>query len=306
MTQYHNIDLNLFRVFVAVFQHRSISRASEALGVTPASVSQSIKKLSSDLNTPLFVRQGRGIAPTVHSQQLIEQVSPLISQFDNVIEGCIYNEQKPNSRTLIVHAPETLIYKHIKDSEKVNNDTTRYNIEWVDILYRSSDSYETLKFHNADAIIDIFQITEPNICNDFLFEDEMVVVAANNHPRVSDSITEAQFLRESHVILNYQFRNASLFEMFYNRPPIRRKILSTQTSITSMLSLVARSEALCLCPKQFALQQAQLLPIKTLPFPGVIEPINYWLIYPAEQSEAESVKWLYHTLTGEQQQAGLE
>ncbi|GEM79695.1 LysR family transcriptional regulator [Vibrio superstes] len=297
MSRDHNIDLNLFRIFVAVYQHRSVSRASEALGVTPASVSQSIKKLSTELCLPLFIRQGRGITPTIHAQQLIEQVSPLVSQFDTIIEECIYSGHRANEKTLIVHAPETLIYDHIADSEKINNDLTRYNIEWVDIFYRSSDSYETLKLHNADALIDIFQITDVNVCNDFLFEDEMVVVLAKDHPRINDSITKEQYSNESHIILNYQFRNASLFEMFYNQEPIKRKILSTQSSLTSMLSLVARSEALCLCPKRFAMQQANILPIKTLPFPGPVESISYWLIYPSEQRGSDSIKWLYHTLT---------
>ncbi len=297
MTQYSDkIDLNLFRTFATVYKHDSISRAAEELNVTPASVSQSIKKLSIELNTSLFMRRGRGITPTLQAHHLIERITPLLHEFDVITNDCLYGVHQSTPRKVVVQAPEPIIFEHIKSTELANHTETRFRLEWLDILYSNSDSYETLKFKHADAIIDIFQLAEPNICNDLLFEDEIVVIASKNHPRVGSTISPEQFAEESHIILNYQFGESSLFEMLYNSPPPKRRILSTQTSLTSMLSLTSESEALCLCTRRFAEQHANRLPIKILPFPGPVEPVKFWLIYPAQSRDTHAIKWLHFTL----------
>ncbi|GAL33344.1 transcriptional regulator LysR family [Vibrio maritimus] len=299
MTQYSDkIDLNLFRTFAAVYKHDSISRAAEELNVTPASVSQSIKKLSNELNTSLFMRRGRGITPTLQAHHLIARIKPLLHEFDVITNDCLFDTSQSSRRKIVVQAPEPIIFEHIKRTELANQDQSRFRLEWLDILYSNSDSYETLKFKYADAIIDIFQLAEPNICNDLLFEDEVVVIAAKDHPRVGSSISAEQFAEESHIILNYQFGESSLFEMLYNSQPPKRRILSTQTSLTSMLSLTSESEALCLCTKRFAQQQASRLPIKILPFPGHVEPVKFWLIYPVQNRDTQAIKWLRSTLLG--------
>ena len=38
----HMVDLNLFRVFDAMMQHRSVRKASEMLSVTPSAVSHAL------------------------------------------------------------------------------------------------------------------------------------------------------------------------------------------------------------------------------------------------------------------------
>ncbi|MGV2986538.1 LysR family transcriptional regulator [Vibrio sp. E150_011] len=296
MALHPNIDLNLFRVFLVVFKYCSISRAAEELQVTPASVSQSIKKLSADLHTPLFLRQGRGIVPTLQAQQLLERLTPVMGQFDTVIEDCLYSESGTSPRSFVIQAPETIIFEHIKNTERIHSEQSRYRIEWVDLLHRHSDSYQTLNFKHADAIIDIFQLSEPNMCNDFLFEDEVVVVASAHHPRINHDITLEQFVNELHVILNYQLGESPLFDMLYNSNPPKRQILATLTSLSSMLTITAQSETLCLCPKRFAQHHAKHLPLQILTFPGPIEAARYWLIYPFEEAENIAIQWLKTTL----------
>jgi DNA-binding transcriptional LysR family regulator len=56
--------------FLAVYELGSVRAASEALHVTPAAVSASIKYLESALDVGLFVKAGRGIVPTDSAQTL--------------------------------------------------------------------------------------------------------------------------------------------------------------------------------------------------------------------------------------------
>ena len=58
------MDLNLIRVFVAIYETRSLTAAASRLFVTQPAVSQSLGRLRRDLDDPLFRRDGRAMEPT--------------------------------------------------------------------------------------------------------------------------------------------------------------------------------------------------------------------------------------------------
>jgi DNA-binding transcriptional LysR family regulator len=58
------MDLNLVRVFVAIFESRSLTAAAARLFVTQSAVSQSLARLRAELDDPLFERAGRTMEPT--------------------------------------------------------------------------------------------------------------------------------------------------------------------------------------------------------------------------------------------------
>lgn len=58
------MDLNLIRVFVAIFETRSLTTAAARLYVTQPAVSQALGRLRRELDDPLFERDGRAMDPT--------------------------------------------------------------------------------------------------------------------------------------------------------------------------------------------------------------------------------------------------
>ena len=61
MPVYRLPSLNALRAFEAAARHPSFAKASEELNVTPAAVSQQIKKLEEHLQVQLFGRKNRGL-----------------------------------------------------------------------------------------------------------------------------------------------------------------------------------------------------------------------------------------------------
>jgi len=70
-----NIDLNLYKVFIKVYELKNISKASEALFVSQPSISHSIKELENQLNIKLFYRNSKGVEPTPEAKKLYYYVS---------------------------------------------------------------------------------------------------------------------------------------------------------------------------------------------------------------------------------------
>ena len=70
-----SIDLNILKVFEALHEEGSATRAALRLGLTQSAVSAALGRLRRLYGDPLFTRTGRGLAPTLRAQEL----KPLIS-----------------------------------------------------------------------------------------------------------------------------------------------------------------------------------------------------------------------------------
>ncbi|MFJ4142523.1 LysR substrate-binding domain-containing protein [Pseudomonas sp. NPDC089734] len=70
------VDLNLLKVFEALHDESSASRAALRLGVTQSAISAALRRLREVYGDALFVRTGRGLAPTLRADQL----KPVISE----------------------------------------------------------------------------------------------------------------------------------------------------------------------------------------------------------------------------------
>src|ERR1700761_3392192 len=57
-------DLNLLRVFLAIWDLRSLTAAGERLAITQPAVSHALRRLRTLFEDPLFVRTPHGMVPT--------------------------------------------------------------------------------------------------------------------------------------------------------------------------------------------------------------------------------------------------
>ena len=93
--------LSTFRTFEAAVRHLSFAKAAAELNVTPAAVSQQIKKLESYLGVALFVRSPNALALTDDAQAMYPKIRAGLDQFAAGVELTQHHPQ----RTLHVTAP---------------------------------------------------------------------------------------------------------------------------------------------------------------------------------------------------------
>jgi LysR family nitrogen assimilation transcriptional regulator len=67
-----NVDLQKIQYFLAVMEHRNYSSAAQALRVSQPTLSRQMSALEHEFDAPLFVRHGRGVAPTEAANRLYE------------------------------------------------------------------------------------------------------------------------------------------------------------------------------------------------------------------------------------------
>ena len=75
----NDLNMNLLRVFDAVYRTRNVSRAAEVLALSQPATSQALTRLRLLLKDALFVRSPGGVAPTPKAERLAQAVRLAIS-----------------------------------------------------------------------------------------------------------------------------------------------------------------------------------------------------------------------------------
>ena len=80
-----DVDLNLLRLFDAVYRLRSVSRAAEALQLSQPAASQGLARLRTQVHDALFTRAGRGVRPTPRADRLATAVQSAIATLEEAL-----------------------------------------------------------------------------------------------------------------------------------------------------------------------------------------------------------------------------
>ncbi|MBV5296273.1 MAG: LysR family transcriptional regulator [Curvibacter lanceolatus] len=103
MLKLHDIDLNLLRLFDAVYRARSVSRAAEALGLTQPAASQGLTRLRLLLKDALFVRAPGGVAPTPRAERLARAVQAALSLMEAALNESERFDPAESQRSFRIH-----------------------------------------------------------------------------------------------------------------------------------------------------------------------------------------------------------
>ena len=69
-TNIRNVDLNLLKVFDAIMEEHSISRAAVRLSVSQPAISNALNRLRVLYEDELFIRTAKGVAPTPKANEI--------------------------------------------------------------------------------------------------------------------------------------------------------------------------------------------------------------------------------------------
>ena len=98
-----DIDLNLLRLFDAVYRTGNVSRAAELLDLTQPAASQGLTRLRGLIHDPLFMRAAGGVQPTPKAQRLAQPVRHALATLEQALGETAVFDPVTSGRTFQIH-----------------------------------------------------------------------------------------------------------------------------------------------------------------------------------------------------------
>jgi DNA-binding transcriptional LysR family regulator len=103
------MDVRQLRQFLAVVDHGTVHRAAEHLFVAQPSVTQTIRRLESDLGTKLFIRRGRGLVLSPSGAALVGPAREVVRAIDVARETVAAVDGLRGGRLRIASMPSQVV-----------------------------------------------------------------------------------------------------------------------------------------------------------------------------------------------------
>lgn len=298
------LDLDWLHVFLEIYKTRNVSRAAERLGIAQANASVALNKLRHHFGDRLFARTSQGMEPTPFAQQIHAEVHATVERLAHLAgarPGFDPAAAERQFRICMTDISEVVVLPTL-----VNFLRRAAPGVVVEAERTSTDSPRRLESGELDLAVGFMPHLEAGFYQQTLFQQNFVVLAAADHPRVRADPTPAAFLAEGHIVVTTSGTGHAIVDRMLAQAGFERRIALKVPSFLGVARLVAQTELLVIVPRRLGETLARQERVRMLEPPLVLPPFavkQHW----HERFHADAGNaWLRHTLADLLRPAGAE
>lgn len=195
-------DLNLLYIFEALWRDRSVTGASENLGLTQAAVSSALKRLRTEHGDKMFTLVGRRMEPTPYASAIAQQLLDALALIRNAsAEEASFDPQ--TSRRLF-----TVRTRDIGEVVNLPGLMQRLQTEAPHVRVRTvfkpiDETLSGLANGRIDFALGFLPALETGIHRRQLFTQHYVCVMRKGHPLAMQELSRELFCQQQHLLVEY-------------------------------------------------------------------------------------------------------
>jgi DNA-binding transcriptional LysR family regulator len=302
----HNLDLNLLRVFEALLEERSVTRAAQRLGLTQSAVSHALNRLRYALGDELFLRGPDGMRATPHASEIAPGVLRGLRQLQAALAPSGFDPATTTRRFTVeagayvcaVMLPEVVARLRLEAP----------NAE-LRIRNAGSNLVETLDAGRSDLAIGAYTRAPDRFEQTPLFEDRMVWVIRAGHPMAEQPLTMDRLVSLPQIIIA-QVEDAEAVDGAVSDNGLERRAIWDDSALQqalaaqgkqrivavtapdshSALAIVSRTDMAAFVPRRLALA-FEPFGVKLLDPPYPAPGAHLSLLWRRDQ-DSPALKWL--------------
>jgi DNA-binding transcriptional LysR family regulator len=188
-----HMDLNLLKVFNAVFEDRNLVLAGQRLNLSQSAVSHALTRLRGLVADDLFLRTGRGLVPTARAAGMAPALRDALRSIEATLGVESFLPEKSTRRFTIAandHVTVAIVAPLSLD--------LRQAAPGVDLVVRPStrlDLAEQIDLGRIDLAIGIFSQVPPRLNARTLMTQSEVILMRKGHPAARRKLTLGDFAK---------------------------------------------------------------------------------------------------------------
>jgi DNA-binding transcriptional LysR family regulator len=291
-----NLDLNLLRVFDAVFAERSISKAAVRLNLSQPTVSNALGRLRDRLADPLFERSAQGMLPTARAKALAGPIRQALDALERGLRAQGDFDYGRSSREFVIAVEdfgETVILPRFVDWIAKVAPNLRIKIR----PEPSAQLVEAMREGEVDLALDYFVLRDPAFHCRSVMTDTLLTLSRRDHPLVSDRLSLENFLALRHVVLIPRTGAMPMIDLALAKRGLARDIAVAVPHFMSMPLMVRTTDLLGTLPRRMAQLYADHFALRTHPVPLRLPAFPVYLIWHASAHDDAGHQWFRGHLT---------
>lgn len=186
---FRQFDLNLLRVFEALFEERNATLAGRRLGLSPSAVSHATARLREAMGDPLFVRVPGRMVPTQRALDIAPSILEILRQLQGVLETQGFVAAESTREFVLATVPYGSLVVVPALLRVLKAQAPRALLRTVHL---TEHSMRDLQNGDIDAILARTIARPDGVDCHVLFEETLVWVVRADHPAIRGGLTHAK------------------------------------------------------------------------------------------------------------------
>jgi len=284
-------DLNLLRIFDAIFAKGGVSAAGRHLNLSQPAISHALAKLRDIFSDPLFVRQGNRLVPTSAARAIAGPVREALRGLDVALDAATAFDPAEATREFRIGV--RLSGEMPRFSSLVSRVRAEApHVALASVTFRRRDLVSMLANGDLDLALDVALPADDRLCRHYLGTEPLVVVARKGHPRVDGAIDLDTYLALDHIIATARPYGPGIEDMALDQMGMTRRVaVRCQHAITAW-QIVATSDMLFALPRSHAAVLDAMWPMQLIDLPLPVEPGGSYLYWHQAAQADPGLGWL--------------
>jgi DNA-binding transcriptional LysR family regulator len=304
------IDLNLLRVFDAMLEERSVTRAGTRLGLSQSAVSHALNRLRYALDDDLFLRDSQGMTPTPRAVEIGPRLHAALAAVQAAITPADFDPVTSERRFAFVAGPYSCSVLVPQIVVRMREAAPRTRLEIGEV---SADLVESLDAGRIDFVIASFDGGVPErFVEERLFREELAWIVRPDHPLAQGPVSLERLVATPHVhvasrraalvdgrrglTVRSTYEDAGAFESELAKRGLARNIGVTVPDTYAALAIASRSDMAALIPRRLALLSAQSGKLKLIEPPYESPTLDITVLYRRDRLAEPAMAWMRQLL----------
>lgn len=288
------LDLNLVRVFVAIYDAGSVTQAADRLALTQSTLSYSLSKLRDAYSDRLFLRGNNGLIPTALAEQLYEKFSHALAAVEGTLEhGRQFDPKQSTRRFRLAMSDIGVLYFTPPLLRRFQESAPHIEIEIVQL---AGTTIEDLMVGRLDMAVGNIPTLEKGTHSTLLFTERYMCLMSTDHPTIRKSMPLDKLIAGRHILVSSPHSGHRLIDEVLREKGVVRKIVARVPHFTVLPQLLAQSDLLVILPSRVARLYVSLGGLKALELPVTIPEFEVRVHFPANRESSPAHKWLVNEI----------
>ncbi|SFR63343.1 DNA-binding transcriptional regulator, LysR family [Marinobacter daqiaonensis] len=284
-----NLDSHSLSVFLMVLQENSVSRAAEKLGMSQSAVSHTLERLRRALGDPLFVKSGRGIAPTRYAVKTGPHVRQILDELRSLSAGPPFDPETAQF-TFTIAANDYQRDLLLPPLMKILSE--RAPGIRLQVIPSGIPGPEMLRDDVCDLIITPHAPDTADIIQKGLLTDRMVIFYDPSRRQAPQTL--AEYLRSRHVDVLFGTGERTGLENALQARGLSRNVVVAVSNFSGLPEFLRGSDLLASAPGR--MKDQLLRGFATAPLPFDYGDVNLLMIWHQRYQTDAGHRWIRNEL----------
>ncbi len=289
----NHLDLNLLRVFLAIWDLRSLTAAGERLGLTQPAISHALRRLRERFGDPLFVRVANRMLPTDAAVRLHEPLDQAFELLNRTLQSGVVFDPRVTERTFRVAMSDIAeVYILPRLITELSRISPLIRVHIGPLVPDSVVS--SMRSGEIDLAIGAIIASDKDLISIDVFNDRYICLVRADHPIAKFRLTRSNFSKLRFFFARTTSSIYHLAEQKLADEDVRPRI-AVRGHFTTAPEIVRHSDIAAIFPRLLALDLHRAKDFRLLDLPFDLPQMEIRVHSHSRFANDTGIKWMCQT-----------